>query len=49
MIVHVTDQSVKLGASICVRVILLCVSVRIPLTGTLDNFISCPFFVLFLF
>ena len=37
MTVRVSDQSVELRASTCVRVISLCASVRIPLTDTLDN------------
>ena len=37
MTVCMADYNVELRASICVRVISLCVSVRIPLTDTLDS------------
>jgi len=42
MIVRVTEQSVELRASTCVRTISLCSSVRIPLTDTLDSLCLNP-------
>jgi hypothetical protein len=37
MAARMYDQSVELRASTCVRIILLCASVRVPLIDTLDS------------
>ena len=37
MAARMFDQSVELKASTCVRIILLCASVRVPLIDTLDS------------